>query len=112
MTAAAKHLRSAGPRLLMSSHALLPARLSSSELVVARSYTTEQYPYIAEMYKKNYIKYPVQSKQGVQHDYKFTGDERLPTFADRLEGSHFNTKLALQFRSLFSATKLYHILLC
>ena len=49
-------------------------------------YTTDLYPYTTAMYKKNYIRYTVQSKQAIIHDYEFTGDERLPTFAERIQG--------------------------
>ena len=53
---------------------------------LVRGYTTDFFPYTNELYKKKYIQYPTLSKQGVQHDYKFTGDERLPTFDERLKG--------------------------
>lgn len=51
-----------------------------------RFYTTELYPYTSALYKKNFIRYPVQSKLAVTHDYEFTGDERLPTLSERLKG--------------------------
>lgn len=51
-----------------------------------RAYSTELFPYTSELYKKNYIKYPTQSKSAVTHDYVFHGDERLPTLEERLKG--------------------------
>lgn len=53
---------------------------------LARGYTTDFFPYTNELYKKNYIKYPTQSKQAIIHDYNYSGDERLPTFEERLKG--------------------------
>ena len=50
------------------------------------NYVTELFPYTTELYRKNYIKYPVQSKLAIVHDYKFTGQERLPTFDERIKG--------------------------
>lgn len=58
-----------------------------------RFYTTELYPYTSALYKKNYIRYPVQSKLTVTHDYEFTGDERLPTLSERLKGSLMISRL-------------------
>ena len=49
-------------------------------------YTTDFFPYTNELYKKKYIKYPVQSRQAILHDYVFHGDERLPTLQERLKG--------------------------
>ena len=51
-----------------------------------RRYSTEFYPYISELYKKNYIKYPTQSRSAIQHDYVFDDKERLPTLKERLKG--------------------------
>lgn len=61
----------------------------TSNLVINRFsyYTTQQFPYVNELYRKNYIKYPTQSKLAVTHDYTFQGDERLPTLAERLKGT-------------------------
>ena len=53
-----------------------------------RQYTTDFFPYTNELYKKKYIRYPVQSRMGIQHDYLYSGSERLPTLAERLKGSH------------------------
>lgn len=47
--------------------------------------TTEFYPYTSELYRKNYIKYPVQSRQAILHDYFFHDDERLPSLEERLK---------------------------
>lgn len=60
----------------------------TSNLIINRinSYTTQQFPYVEELYKKNYIKYPNQSKLAVTHDYVFHGEERLPSLAERLKG--------------------------
>jgi hypothetical protein len=45
-----------------------------------------QLPYTMELYRKNFIKFKVKSKQGVTHDYVYHGDERLPTYEERLKG--------------------------
>ncbi len=50
------------------------------------SYNIENFPYTAELYKKNYIKYQTLSKQGVIHDYVYHGDERLPNLKTRMKG--------------------------
>lgn len=65
---------------------LLDQLVQHISAVPRRTYTTELYPYTTELYKKNYIRYQVQSKQGVIHDYLFTGDERLPRLTERLKG--------------------------
>ena len=44
-----------------------------------------EYPYTSELYHKNYIKYPVQSRSAICHDYVYHGDERLKTLDERLE---------------------------
>ncbi len=49
-------------------------------------YTTDFFPYTNELYRKKYIKYPVQSRQAILHDYVFHGDERLPSLEERLKG--------------------------
>ena len=51
-----------------------------------KRYTTDFFPYTNDLYRKNYIQYPVQSRQAIQHDYVYTGEERLPTLAERLKG--------------------------
>ncbi len=58
------------------------------------SQVNSEYPYTSELYKKNYIKYPVQSKSAICHDYVYHGDERLPTLEERLKGtqSEYYTK--------------------
>ena len=53
-----------------------------------KSYTTEIFPYTSELYKKNYIKYKVQSKTAICHDYVYHGEERLPTLEERLKGEN------------------------
>lgn len=51
-----------------------------------RSYlSTELYPYTTELYRKNYIKYPAQSRQAILHDYLYHEDERLPSLEERLK---------------------------
>jgi hypothetical protein len=45
---------------------------------------SDLHAYTTELYKKNYIKYTVQSQQTITHDYVYTGDERLPTLEQRL----------------------------
>lgn len=55
-------------------------------VLLNRSYlSTEFYPYTTELYRKNYIKYPVQSRQAILHDYLYHGDERLPNLEERLK---------------------------
>ena len=49
-------------------------------------YTTQAFPYVDELYRKNYMKYPTQSKLAVTHDYIFSEEERLPSLAERLKG--------------------------
>jgi hypothetical protein len=65
-----------------------------SKLIINRlnKYTTQQFPYVNELYNKNYIKYPTQSKQAVTHDYVFDGSERLPSLAERLKGNNYSNK--------------------
>ena len=43
------------------------------------------YPYTSELYKKNYIKYPVQSRSAISHDYVFHGPERLQSIEERMK---------------------------
>jgi hypothetical protein len=62
-------------------------RHTIGKLISARSYTTDLYPYTTELFKQNYIKYTKQAKINVTHDYVYTGDERLPTFSDRMKGT-------------------------
>jgi hypothetical protein len=62
-----------------------------------RNYSMNQLPYTTELYQKNYIKYKVQSKQGVTHDYVFHGDERLPTLEERLKGNLIICTIASAF---------------
>lgn len=57
-------------------------RLSQYSTQVANS----AYPYTNELYKKNYIKYPVQSRSAILHDYVFHGSERLKTIEERMKG--------------------------
>jgi hypothetical protein len=52
-----------------------------------QSYTVDAFPYTNELYKKNYIKYPVQSRQAICHDEIYANNERLPTLEERLKGS-------------------------
>ncbi len=56
-------------------------------IVQSRRYSTEFYPYTTELYKKNYIKYPTQSRSAIQHDYVFDNNERLPSLKERLKGN-------------------------
>ena len=51
------------------------------------SQVNSTYPYTSDLYKKNYIKYPVQSKSAICHDYVYHGDERLPSLEERLRGT-------------------------
>lgn len=68
--------------------------------IVARTYTTELYPYTSDLYKKNFIKYTVQSRQAIMHDYVYSGDERLPTLAERLKG-YYTLIIILYISELF-----------
>jgi hypothetical protein len=49
------------------------------------TYNIDNLPYTSELYRKNYIKYPVQSKQAVTHDYVYHGKERLPSYEERMK---------------------------
>ena len=49
------------------------------------TYNIDNFPYTGELYKKNFIKYPVQSKQAVTHDYVYHGQERLPSYEERMK---------------------------
>lgn len=69
------------------------------------SQVNSAYPYTSELYKKNYIKYPVQSKSAICHDYVYHGDERLPSLKERLKGAkiYYNRVLKLYtFQSFFN----------
>jgi hypothetical protein len=58
-------------------------------------YTTQAFPYVDELYRKNYMKYPTQSKLAVTHDYIFSGEERLPSLAERLKGKTGHLKIKI-----------------
>jgi hypothetical protein len=64
------------------------SRLASLNILNKRNESTapgELHSYTEKLYQENYIKYPVQSKVAVTHDYVFHGDERLPTLEQRLK---------------------------
>ncbi len=49
------------------------------------TYNIDNFPYTSELYRKNFIKYPVQSKQAVTHDYVYHDKERLPSYEERMK---------------------------
>lgn len=65
--------------------ALRNFRPTAVQFLQRSNLTTEFFPYTTELYRKNYIKYPVQSRQAILHDYIFHGDERLPNLEERLK---------------------------
>jgi hypothetical protein len=75
-------------QLSSSVNRFLTPKNAASLLNYLRDYSTptDLHSYTNELYKKNYIQYPVQSQLGVTHDYVFHGDERLPTLEERMKG--------------------------
>ncbi|CAF0747875.1 unnamed protein product [Brachionus calyciflorus] len=60
-------------------------RPNLAQLIQKGQLSTDPYPYTTELYKKNFIKYPTQSKQAILHDQLYIGDERLPSLEERLK---------------------------
>ena len=64
----------------------IPDYLNSVKQCYYSTQVNPAYPYTSELYKKNYIKYPVQSRSAICHDYVYHGNERLPSLEERLKG--------------------------
>ena len=79
---------------------LLSMLNSTTFLRTYSSSPIDPHAYTKELYKKNFIKYPVQSKLAVQHDYVFTGDERLPSLEERLKGENLKSNQEILGRKL------------
>lgn len=62
-------------------------RLNLNSKILSRAQSNVSESYTTDLYKKNYIKYTVQSQSAICHDYVYDGDERLPTLEERLEGN-------------------------
>lgn len=63
----------------------IPDYLNSVKQCYYSTQVNPAYPYTSELYKKNYIKYPVQSRSAICHDYVYHGNERLPSLEERLK---------------------------
>lgn len=60
-------------------------RLCINNKISSRANSNGSESYTTDLYKKNYIKYTVQSQSAICHDYVYDGDERLPSLQERLE---------------------------
>lgn len=49
------------------------------------TFVNRDFQYTSDLYQKNYIKYPVQSRSAISHDYVYHGRERLPSLKERMK---------------------------
>jgi hypothetical protein len=49
-------------------------------------WTFGQFPYTSKLVKENFMRYGKQTLPRAQHDYVYTGSERLPSLEERLKG--------------------------